>query len=168
MVGTGHNAAASQFGAPLGIKINEIKCFDELSMTGRGQRTIGNVQKEPDGSWGPAKVRYPTCILEVGESQSKPSLDNSARLWLKSPGPHISQVIMVKIYPAGPELVFEVWVKAQQDKPEARMEQKVKVIWRDGMPKAEKHLRISFEILFERKPRWGTAEKDILFFRRGT
>ena len=161
-----HERVAGRLCSLLELKLNNMGCWDEIDIVRSGLQTMGNIQKQPDGSWGPLGVSYATCILEVALSQSKRSLDNKARLWLESPGSHVSQVITIKLHTTRPELTFEVWVKPEQNKPEAKMKQHVEVTWEDGRPKAGNVLSISFEMLLERKPRPGTAETDIFFSAR--
>lgn len=173
MSGLLHEEAASRLGALLNIKVNDMQCFEEIGITGRVRLELENIEKEPDGSWGPERYPYhPTCIVEVASSQSMRSLHNVAHLWLEKSASLVSQVITIKIYPGKRELIFGVWVmksQAHNSKPLADMEQEVKVVWqggKHGRPVAEKSLRISFQKIFKRKPRRGTPETDIIFSAR--
>lgn len=176
MPGRLHELAASRLNDYLVLKLNEMGCFEEVISMGRETASIDSVNKEPDASWGPVRTGaapdYATCVVEAAVSESSRALSLDARIWLEPKESHVTQVIGVKIYQR-PEIVFQVWTRARQQRgtrsdypPRAVVEQEVRVTLQAGRPVANGTLRISFEKLFERKPRRGTAEGDMIFSGR--
>lgn len=65
-------------------KLTRMNCWDDLTASGGATRSLGNVSKEPDQSWGPSSVDYPTFVLEVGVSESLWAIENDAQRWIKN------------------------------------------------------------------------------------
>jgi hypothetical protein len=154
--------------------INELLC-DKLKrmnrredLTARGGTTedLQNLRKEPDESWGPVAAGYPTCVLEVGLSESLRSLDRDAQRWIGNDSSHVTQVITVKIYPHRHEMIFAIWRRTTGR--QAVKDKEIRVELHDGRPRVRNNirLRLSFEQIFERLPTRGTAEGDVIFSGR--
>ncbi|KFY89327.1 hypothetical protein V500_05801 [Pseudogymnoascus sp. VKM F-4518 (FW-2643)] len=154
MRGGPHEIAAVGFGDRLFQKINEIGCYGEIVSIGRKTTLIGTaVKKEPDASR---------------------ALSRDARIWLEHDESKVTQVIAVKISRQRPEIIFTVWKRAAREQRDTRanhplravVDQEILVTLQAGRPVAEGMLRLSFQELFERQPRPGTAEGDINFSAR--
>jgi hypothetical protein len=92
-------------------KISRMNCVEELADIGGPTARLQNLMKEPDGSWGPAAVDYPTCVLEVEVSESFRQLDHDAHRWIENELSRVTQVVIVKIYPCRHEIIFAIWRK---------------------------------------------------------
>jgi hypothetical protein len=166
MRGLPHEVASQHFGVKLGIKLNGMNCLEEIILTGGATCALRGVRKEPDGSWGPRGKEYSTCVLESGVSESNRSLQRDARIWLEHEESHVSQVVTIKIHRVRPEIVFSVWKATEEEISTQRRsfsEQEVLVTLTHGRLTADGRLCLSFEELFERPPRPGTRECDIVF-----
>jgi hypothetical protein len=165
MLGRPHEVAAEEIKGLLREKISKMNCLDEFAATGSTGAHLQNLDKEPDGSWGPRAVNYATCVLEVGVSQSLRSLECDAKRWITNRASHVTQVITVKIYPQRHEILFTVWKKVGQ---KAEKDHDVYVELRGDRPRVKdnKCLRLSFGKIFERPPTRGTAERDVIFSGR--
>jgi hypothetical protein len=169
MRGLPHEVASRHFEAKLGIRINDMNCLEEIILTGGATRSLHGVKKEPDGSWGPIDKEYSTCVLESGVSESNRALQHDARIWLEREESHVSQVVTIRIHRVRPEIVFSVWkatVPTEEERTARRRsvrKQEVHVTLTHGRPTADGRLCLSFEELFERRPRPVTRECDIVF-----
>jgi hypothetical protein len=134
-----------------------------------------NVRKMADESLAPrrGRGRYITLALQVdaGASETARALARDATIWLEHPESHVAQVVVIKIFRRRPEIFFSVWKATQQETetraghpPRATEVQKVHVRLEQGQPVAEGTICLSFEELFERKPRLGTAEREDITF----
>jgi hypothetical protein len=47
-----------------------MNCQGDLIARGGAKESLGNLDKEPDESWGPTGVAYTTLVLEVGMKES--------------------------------------------------------------------------------------------------
>ncbi|KFY22300.1 hypothetical protein V493_06687 [Pseudogymnoascus sp. VKM F-4281 (FW-2241)] len=178
MPGGPHETAAAELSDLMAVKITQMGCKDEV-VNARSERvTIGGVTKEPDGSWGPFRAgtghAYMTCVLESDASESTRALSRDAKIWLEHEESHVRQVITVKVYQQRPEIVFTIWKRAAQEQRDLRencplgaaIDQQKTVTLQAGRPVVEGVLCLSFEEIFERRPRLGTAEGDIEFSAR--
>jgi hypothetical protein len=53
-----------------------MNCQGDLIARGGAKESLGNLDKEPDESWGPTGVAYTTLVLEVGMKESLRAIDN--------------------------------------------------------------------------------------------
>ena len=146
-------------------KLTRMSCWDDLKATGGATRSLGNVGKEPDQSWGPISTRYPTLVLEVGVAESLRALDSDAQRWIKN-GLSVTQVVTVKIYPHKREIIFAIW--RGKSGGQAKKDKEIHIEMNGGQLSVRKarHLRLSFKEIFERRPRPGTNEGDVKFSAR--
>ncbi|OBT90756.1 hypothetical protein VE02_00658 [Pseudogymnoascus sp. 03VT05] len=172
-----HEIAATRFCVYLDQKLGGMGCTEEFVTKGRETALMGNVTKESDVSWGPFRAgtgpSYVTCVLESAVSESGRGLARDAKMWLEHENSHVTNVIRVNIYQRRPEIIFTVWKRGRQQRDSrahhlacAVVDQEIKIILQAGRPVAEGPLCLSFEEVFERKPRPGTAEGDIHFSAR--
>ncbi|RDL37235.1 uncharacterized protein BP5553_04668 [Venustampulla echinocandica] len=166
MPGRPHEAVARLFSGQLDIKLANMNCQDDIIPGGGVTTSIGQIQKEPDSSWGPLGADYLTCVLESGVSESRRALARDAKIWLEHYDSHTTQVVTVWICRRRPDIVFTVWKRAQDHPPRAVVDQEVHIKLEEGRPMADGQLRLSFEKFFERRPRPGTAEGDFVFSAR--
>lgn len=170
MASTPHEEASRQFGARLNMKINDMGCFDEASLTGSAKRSLKNAKKQPDDSWGPASKGYITFTIESGVSETNRKLERDAALWLESTEEsRVTQVVTIKIHRSRSEIVFSLWKAEEQGeitRPRAVISEVVHVTLINGQPTADGQLCLSFAEFFEREPRRGTAEKNVSFSKR--
>jgi hypothetical protein len=164
MSGRAHEVTNELFGLEFSRKLDKMGCHAEIRLHGAEKVNLGDVEKAPDKSWGPKKNGYITCVLETGVSESRLALHRDATTWLGSPQSHVAQVITIKLSRTRPEMHFCLWKKNQAR--EASVDHELLVILADGLPITQGTLTISFEELFERRPRAGTAECDIVFSER--
>jgi hypothetical protein len=165
MPGLPHEEVARLFSRQLDYKLKDMNRNEDIIPGGGTTTTIGNIIKEPDASWRPLGTGYATCVLESAVSESSQSLRRDARIWLEHDDSHVTQVITVKIHRTQPEIVFTLWQKAQHLL-RAVVDQEIHVKIEEGRPVAEGKLCLSFEKLFERRPRPGTTEGDFVFSAR--
>jgi hypothetical protein len=169
-----HEEASRRVDILLASKLKNMNCEDELSPTGGWTITVGNVSKEPDASWAPREESYPTLVVESAVSKSSRAVGWDARIWLEHDDSHVTQVVAIKIYRPRPEIVFTVWKKAPEETralraqhpPRAVADQDIHVTLEEGRPMADGNLCLSFEKIFERRPRPGTPEGDLVFSAR--
>ena len=177
MQSTPHEVASRRFGSLLTLKLDKMNCFYKITPTGGATREIenwmGNVRKSPDESWGPFGSGYATLMVESGVSESCGSLRVDAKIWLEHVDSHVTQVLTIKIHRTRPEIIFTVWKGAPQERdtrsqhlPRAVVDQEIHVKLEERRPMAERHISLSFEKIFERRPRPGTAEGDFIFSKR--
>ena len=173
MPGPPHEIVSRMFFRQLDGTLRDMNCLDDIVPTGGAERAMVNVNKQPDESWRPSGVKYITCALEAGVSESDRTLHHDAKIWLEHPDSHVTQVITIKISRTRPEIVFSVWKIAAEERdtqaqhpPRAIVDHGVRAILADNRPVADGRIRLSFEDFFERRPRSGTAEKDIVFSAR--
>jgi hypothetical protein len=175
MPSAAHEAASSEFNRRLLGKLGEMNLFNDVTIRHSQLRRIEKVRKQPDGSWGPVvPERYATCVLELGPSQSAHQLEIAARQWLElsdSPQSRIHQVFTIKIDQARQQIIFQKWERTgraygrtRSDHPRrAHKTEEVMVSMVNNEPVATGSLRLDFSMLFERPPRPGTSENDIVF-----
>jgi hypothetical protein len=165
MLGRPHELVTSEMIGLFGEKISKMNCLDEFAATGAAGAHLQNIYKEPDGSWGPLAVNYPTCVLEVGVSQSLRSLEHDAQRWIENRASHVTQVVTVNIYLQSREIIVTVWKKVGQ---KAVKDNDIYVEIRGDRPRVRDNrcLGLSFEKIFERRPTHGTAERDVIFSGR--
>ena len=173
MASSSHEIASRQFLLLLDRKLTAMNCEEEIIATGATLREMENVKKSPDESWGPISKENITLALEAGVSESSRISAIEAKIWLEHLECHVTQVVTIKISRTRAEVHFTLWVKAPQerntraDHPERPYKaQEVSVVLKEGRPVAEGSLTISFEKLFDRRPRPGTAERDIVLSAR--
>lgn len=173
MASSPHEIASEMFARMMDRKLMAMDRADEGIPTGMAIRKMTNVQKMPDKSWSPRGRKYITLALESGVSESERALARDAKIWLEHTESHVAQVVVIKISRVRPEIFFSVWKAIQQERgtraehPQRATEvQKIHVTLAQERPVADGRIRLSFEELFERKPRLGTAEKDIAFSAR--
>lgn len=166
MPGRPHDVVAEGLNFRIYDRLKRMNCDEELAMTGTATVELRGLKKEPDKSWGPQRVDYPTLILEVGVSESLRCLERDAQRWIENERSGVCQVITVKIYPRRHEIIFSVWRRNEDRK--AVKDDDVHVEFREGQPKvrSNKSLRIYFEPIFKRLPTRGTAEKDLIISAR--
>lgn len=173
MASSPHEIASRQFLLLLDRKLTAMNCEEEIIATGAALREMENVKKSPDESWGPISKENITLAVEAGVSESSCTLAIDAKIWLEHSESHVTQVVTIKISRTRAEVHFTLWVKAPQerdtraDHPErSHKAQEVSVVLEEGRPAAEGSLTISFEKLFDRRPRPGTAEREIVLSAR--
>ena len=173
MASSPHEIASRQFLLLLDRKLTAMNCEEEIIATGAALREMENVKKSPDESWGPISKENITLAVEAGVSESSRTLAIDAKIWLEHSESHVTQVVTIKISRTRAEVHFTLWVKAPQerdtraDHPErSHKAQEVSVVLEEGRPAAEGSLTISFEKLFDRRPRPGTAEREIVLSAR--
>lgn len=162
-----HERLSREIGHLWREKLRRMNCVGELADAGGTTTHLQNCRKEPDGYWGPDAVDYPTCVLEVGLSESLRQLDRDAQRWIENSLSHVTQVVTVKIYPHRHEMIFAIWRRTATRRAEKDEEIYVELV--EGRPivrNNRRRLRISFEKLFERPPTPGTAEGDLIFSAR--
>ena len=145
-------------------KIRSMNCKEDLTPSGRATVSLGNLDKQPDESWGPRRVGYPTCVLEVGMTESIRALDIDAQRWIKNEPSYVTQVITAKTYPRREEIIFAVWKSSTPRQPVRDGE--VRVTKRRGQPSVisdNRTLRLDFEKIFERPATPDTPESDVVF-----
>lgn len=164
MQSTPHEVASRRFASFLTLKLDKMNCFYAISPTRGATREIenrmGNVRKSPDESWGHLGSGYSTCVVESAVSECCRSLCLDAKIWLEHVDSHVTQVITIKIHRTRPEIVFTVWKGASQDRdtqaqhpPRAVVDQEIHVKLEEKRSMAERHISLSFEKIFERRPR---------------
>lgn len=166
-----YQIASKHFFAKMALKLKDMNRDEHTLCTGGVTVDMEDVIKEADESWGPRHSQRMTCALETAVSESNRALNCNARIWLEHPESHVTQVITIRISKARPEIVFSVWKATHQERatgsqhptPRAILDHEVYVTLAHGRPIAEGTLRLSFEKFFERPPRAGTAERDIVF-----
>ncbi|KIN06852.1 hypothetical protein OIDMADRAFT_174008 [Oidiodendron maius Zn] len=165
MKGSPHEILSRAIHDLLRAKLRKMYCHEDLIASGGVIESLGNVNKQPDQSWGPKGVEYPTCVLEVGmeERESIPALDRDAQRWIENEPSHVTQVITAKIFPHRPEIIFALWQAKSHRQPVKKDEVHVKI--RQGQPRASNNrsLSVIFEKLFERLPIPGSSESDVIF-----
>ena len=173
MPGLPHEVAGRLFSGQLRDKLKDMNCLEDTIPTGGVTVSMENVKKEPDESWGPRSAGYPTIALEAAVSESTRALHRDAKIWLEYPESHVTQVITIKIHRTRPEIVFSVWKTIEEQRATRAqyprrtiMDHEVHVILEHGRPIAGGRVCLSFEGFFERRPRPGTAEHDIVFSAR--
>jgi hypothetical protein len=114
MPGRLHELLSREINRLLSEKISRMNCLEELAATGAATERLQNLSKEPDESWGPEAVDYPTCVLEVGLSESRRRLDRDAQRWIEN---EVSQVITVKIYPHRHGMMFAILCRTAPGRP---------------------------------------------------
>jgi hypothetical protein len=175
--GLPHETARAMFDQLIYGKLMAMNCADEVALCGATLWEMTNVRKMADASLGPLTCRgrgtYITLALQVdaGASETARALARDATIWLEHPESHVAQVVVIKIFRRRPEIFFSVWKATQQETetraghpPRATEVQKVHVRLAQGRPVAEGTICLSFEELFERKPRLGTAEREDITF----
>jgi hypothetical protein len=140
-----------------------MNCRKDLATIGATKQILQNLGKQPDESWGPAIAHYPTCVLEVGVSESLRQLDRDAQRWIGSEASHVTQVVTAKIYPHRTKITFAVWRRTTGR--QAVKDEEICIEWHNGQPTARDNIRlcICFEQMFERPPTSGTAKGDLIF-----
>jgi hypothetical protein len=166
MRGLPHEVLARAMNELLCDKLKRINCRDDLTARGGTTEHLQNLSKEPDESWGPVAASHPTCVLEVGVSESLRQLDRDAQRWIGNDASHVTQVITAKIYLQRHEMIFATWRRTTGRQPVKDNE--IRIELHDGRLRARNNmrLRISFEQMFERPPTRGTAERDVIFSGR--
>ena len=71
MPGYPHEFASELFSRELILQLNQLGCVDEIIPHGQETIRLGNVEKEPDKSWGPEDSDHITCVLELAVSESR-------------------------------------------------------------------------------------------------
>jgi hypothetical protein len=172
-----HDTAVISFTQLLGVKFHEMQAFDKVAGCGTEMIHMENVDKQPDGCWGPIEESYVTCVLEVGLSESQSKLALSARLWLEkpeTPESHIHQVFTIKVTPDRPHIVFRKWERARQEfgatqsghPIQAQMTEEVEIFLDNNVFTANGSLTLSFTKLLDRPPSPGTPERENIIFTR--
>lgn len=168
MTGPIHELVARSVHDILTEKVRKMNCLDELFPTGGRTVQLRGFKKEPDESWVPfmSNKEYPTCVLEVAVSESIRQLNRDAERWIKNELSLATQVITARIYPHRHEIIFAIWRKT--DRGEAEKVAEASIELQDGRPRVRPTIqfRLSFEELFKRPPKRGSAEKDIIFTAR--
>ena len=173
MPGYPHERASRLFGRLIDRKLEAMKCADELVTQGGPTVEMNNVRKSPDESWTLSGPNYITLAVEAGVSESPRALALNAKIWLEHEESHVAQVVTIKISRVREEIFFSVWTNTTQEKdtraehpPRATEVQMVRVTLAQDRPVASKTISLSFKKLFEREPRKGTAEKDLILSKR--
>lgn len=166
MAGAPHEMLVQAMNNLMYEKLKTMNCWDYVTARGAPKEILENLNKTPDASWGPDLAGYPTCVLEVGASESLRQLDCDAHRWIGNEASHVTQVITAKIYPHKREMIFALW-RRTADRQAVKADE-ICMEWHDGKINAKdnKIVRISFEQIFERPPTRGTADRDMIFSER--
>lgn len=73
----------------------DMKVDDQCLVMTSPLNALGGWLKEPDLCWAPRASRKPTCVFEVGTSESASHLSTSARGWLEAPHSPVKVVIAI-------------------------------------------------------------------------
>lgn len=173
MSGTLHEIGAEQFDGFLRDKLKQMDCCGELYTTGRALRELKGVSKAPDKSYELKRNNHVTFVVEIGVSESNRALTNDAKIWLEHHESHVTQILGIAVSRKREVVSFILWNTAPQDR-ETRanhplrvaIDQRVEVTFDEGQPIANGRIILSFEKFFERKPRQGTADNNIVFSKR--
>jgi hypothetical protein len=165
MKGLPHEIAARHFAAKLHSKLEKMNCEDDIILGGGATVDLEGLTKEPDEMFGPYDADHMTCVLEAGYTESNRALHRDANEWLKNKESHITQVVLIKIFKGRTKILFSIIKKSREDQ-ETKVDQDVYVTLEGGKPTTSGRLTLSFEGLFERRPRPGTQESDIEFSAR--
>jgi hypothetical protein len=163
MPGLPHEIARMHFATRLQSKLEKMNCEDEIILGGGATVHLEGLTKEPDQLFGPYDADHMTCALEVGYPESNRALHRDASLWLKNEKSHITQVVLIKIFKGRTKILFSIIKKSREDQ-ETKVDQEVYVTLEGGKPTTSGTLTLSFEGLFERRPR--REESDIEFSAR--
>jgi hypothetical protein len=167
MAGGPHEVLAREVNALVGEKLTKMDLRKDFTMSGALKKPLGNVSKEPDESWGPRSVNYhPTCVLEVGLSQSLRAVEVDAQRWIESERSHVTQVMTAKIYPQRREIIFAIWGRTISGKAEKNEEMHIEMHGDQPSVRGDRRLRLFFKELFERSPVRGTSEGDVILSYR--
>jgi hypothetical protein len=166
MPGPPHGIIAEELCHLFNTKVDSMNCQEELIGRGSTKEELDRKDKEPDGSWGPAALRRPTCVLEVGASQSTRQLQHDARRWLESKISYVTQVITAKIHPQRHEIILTIWRRTASRQVEKKDEVYIELHDSQPIVGANRCLQICFEQLFRRPLTHGTVERDLGFSAR--
>lgn len=173
MPSTIHEMGAEIFHDLLSDKLKEMNCYWELEPTGRALQKLHGVSKEPDKSYELKRNNHLTFVVEVGVSESNRALTNDAKIWLEHFESHVAQVLVIAMSRKREVVSFILWHTAHEERGTranqpllAAIVQRVEVTLDEGRPMANGRIILSFEKLFERKPRQGTADDNIVLSRR--
>jgi hypothetical protein len=166
-----HDSVMGRFGNLVFIKAKEMDLQDDMSTRVTTKADMGTVHKQPDGCWGPLGEKYITLTLEIGKSGSEKRLARDARLWIESVDSHVQQVVTIKIWSDQPRLHFQRWESTNREYQKMRtprrriatVTQEAMISLVNGQPRAEGSLCLRFSTIFERDPRPGTPEGDMVF-----
>jgi hypothetical protein len=70
---------------------------DDIDLLGSTTTTIGDIQKEPDSSWGAVGADYATCALECSVLENPRAHSKDANIWLNNDTLHITEVITISV-----------------------------------------------------------------------
>lgn len=167
-----HGSITGQFCTTIVLKVYEMGLRNKIISSLRATAHMGGVHQDADASWGLSILgkHYVTLTLEVGTSNLEQSLALDAHRWLESPDSHVHQVVTVIARPDRPMLTFQRWEGSRGEystrrvlRPRARVTQEATVWMEEGQMKCSGSLSIKFSKLFEREPRPGTNEGDMVF-----
>jgi hypothetical protein len=160
-----HEIASQHFASKLTLKLAKMNCEDDIILGGGATVHLEGLVKEPDQMFGPYDADHMTCVLEAGCTEGNRALHGDAYVWLKNKESHITQVVLIKIFKGRTKILFSIIKKSREDQ-EIKLDQKVYVTLEGGKPTTSGRLTLSFEGLFERRPRPGIQESDIEFSAR--
>jgi len=166
MPGLPHEILTDELRHLFKTKVDSMNCQEELIKRGSTTEELDRKDKEADGSWGPAALRRPTCVLEVSASQSTRQLQLDARRWLESEISYVTQVITAKIHLQRHEIILTIWQRTASRQVEKKDEVYIELHDSQPIVGANRCLQICFEQLFRRPPTRGTAERDLVFSAR--
>jgi hypothetical protein len=173
MRGVLHESGSREFMDEVAFKVRRMNCQDEFANTGSADRDLITSKKQPDESAGPFDTGYITFAVESGVTESARALERDAKDWIEDETSHVLQVVTIKISRNILKITIKLWKRAPEDHMErsrpirqAELDQEVELIAQDGRAIASDELRISFEQLFERPPRNGTSERDLVLSKR--
>jgi hypothetical protein len=172
MGGISHGQVSRLFGRLVEQKLKDMNCDYEFRPWGDARMDLGIAAKEPDESWHRVGTNYITLAVETAVTQSAPKSALDAKLWLESEESHVSQVVVIRVSPTRADIKFSVWKliapvrETRANALKAREIQRVEVTLAQGRPMADGTIALSFKELFEREPRPGTAERDLVFSAR--
>jgi hypothetical protein len=166
--GLTHGIAHGTFFWRCCIKLDDMHCDEDADPTGGATVPMANVIMEPDESWCPSPSFDPSFVVLTDVSKSNRALHRDAKIWLENPESPVTQVITIEIPRTRPEIVYRVWKKEPQEREtrqhphRAVVTHEARVTIVQGRPTADGDLTLSFEEFFQRKPRPGTTEGDII------
>jgi hypothetical protein len=173
MAGSSHDGAAVLFHNLLYDKVKGMNCHEEHFPIGTTLQKLAGVWKQPDASYQLRREKHITFVVEVGVSESNRALANNAKIWLEHHESHVTQVLGIAVSHKRKTVSFILWKAAPQEKEtraqhplRATIDHTVEVTLEEGRLMANGRITLSFEELFERQPRQGTAENNIIFSRR--
>ncbi|EFQ97874.1 hypothetical protein MGYG_00912 [Nannizzia gypsea CBS 118893] len=106
-----HERAAQEFQRSIDFRILTMGLWSEILNNGTSRITSLDQRfiKEPDASFTPYNINWPTFTMEAGLSENKAKLAIDAKGWLESAGSKTEGVITVKVDRNALEITLTRW-----------------------------------------------------------